>query len=347
MATIALTDTQRCNAFLQQCVRTNVVYWQDFIENHAKDVGTLEQEWEGVVKAIVFGLELKEEWPLVYSLIIEFSNFMERRGYWDSWQTILDRALKTAPQTNSEPNQVNLVALSARLWQRQGDYKQMLAKYRHTIQLARRHNDLFNEGRAYTNLGFFYVEHGQWYRAEVLCCHALHLFETLNYESGQAHTDNHLGVLYTRQKQWEKAQHHLDRACKIWASMADDYGLMFGFMNLGLFFIEKDRPSEALVWSKKALEKAQLAGEASTIGTIKLNIGISYRLQGDFTQAEQYLRQAETIFHHYSNLLGLARVLGDLGLMYQSQQNYSKARLYIELALRGWRNIGNKYGEIR
>src|SRR5262245_14538219 len=155
MATIALNNREACNTFLQRCVLTNLRFWQEYLVHHDADLQALDYEREGVIKAILLGLEQSTAWPQVYQLITNFTDFMERHGYWDTWQIILSRALLVAQQHRDEPCEVTLLALSARLGKRQGHIKQMVSHYWRTIRLARRLGDHFNEGRACTNLGYF------------------------------------------------------------------------------------------------------------------------------------------------------------------------------------------------
>ncbi len=347
MAIVSLNDTQRCNDFLQHCIRTNLTYWQDYVEHHTEDAASLDQEWEAVIKAITLGLELVEGWPLVYPLIINFSSFMERRGYWDIWQTILGRGLKAARQANDEQGQMTLAALSARLWQRQGNYQQMITHYRYTIRLARRQSDRFNEGRVYTNLGYFYVERGQWYRAEILCCHALGIFDAIDNNHGRAHTYNHLGALYIRQRRWNEAKDHLSQAYAIWQATEDDFGLMSALVNFGTLYIEMGSYQEGHHYSQQALQQAQSVGDELTGGHICINIGAAYRLEDNMEVAERYIRQAETVFQRYVSTYGLALVYDNLGLIYLGRQQWDESKAYLQMALNNWQGLGNKPGEIR
>lgn len=342
-----LTDAKSCCDFLEQAILKNLYFWQSYLARHSSDTPALEQEWEGLVKGIFMGLRLEPGWSHVYKLITALAGFMERQGYWDVWREVLSRALTTAPLANDAAGEVTLAALLARLSQRQGRYAEMIAGYRRVMRLARRQGDRFNEARACTNLGYFYIEHGRWQRAEVLCCYALQVFEQLNSDHGRAHTENHLGVLYTWHSRWAEAEQHLHRACAIWQASGDSHGLMYGFMNLGTLYIKREYPNEALFYSKKALEQANLIGDELEIGRIYVNMGLAYSLQGELTTAEVYTRQAEAICKHFFNLHGLTDVLENLGLIYRAQQRWSEAIEHLERALQGWRTLNNKQDEVQ
>lgn len=328
-------------------VLTNLRYWQDYVTANAMDTPALDLKYDLVLKAISFAFKLEDAWPVARDLIDAFASFMERRGYWTSWQTILTEAIETAQRIDDKAGEVLLSALLARLLQRQSHFTQAIRCYQQTIRLARRHGDRYNEARACSNLGYLYFEQGYWWRAEVLGCHALATFEQLGSQHGQAHTENHLGILYTWQGVWDKARQHLERACVLWQAMDDHQGLMYGYMNLGILSIYLESFPEALLYSEKALYQASLVGEELVVGSIYINIALAYRLKKEPLKAEKYTRQAETIFRRFSNTFELANIQENLGAIYVDQQKWIEANSYLNSALAAWRTLKNKYGEIQ
>lgn len=327
----------------RQHVSTNIQYWQVYVRAQQADVAALDAERESILKAITFALDLPAVWPHVYDLIETFSPYMERRGYWESWNRILIQALGTAGQVNDTAGGTTLSTLLARLFQRQGHPRRAIAQYRRTIRLARQTGNHFEEARALSNLGYLYTEHGQWCRAEVLCRHALQIFEEMNSDHGRAHTKNHLGVLFTRQGRYEEAECHLNSACEIWQAMEDDHGLMRGLINLSSLYIEGENGSEALKQTLNAVHQARLTGEESELGTIYLNMGVANRIEGELAQAETCIRQAEAIFRQYTDQLGVALAWISLGTIYTDQKKWPEAREYLEAALELCRGLKNDY----
>jgi tetratricopeptide (TPR) repeat protein len=241
-----LSSGQNFSGLFRHYVLANTQYWQEYVTQRSTDIAALDRERDRILKAISFALDLEAAWPCVYQVIVTFSSFMERRGYWESWNRLLNQALKTAQRLEDVTRATTLSALLARLLQRQSRIEPAILQHRHTIRLARQTGNRFEEARACTNLGFLYIEQGQWYRAEVLCCHALNIFESINSNHGRAHSENHLGFLYTRQCLWDKAQQHLERACTIWQSMGDNHGLMRGFINLSSLYNEMEYGRKSL-----------------------------------------------------------------------------------------------------
>jgi tetratricopeptide (TPR) repeat protein len=349
VAIYSLSDDQRRTQFFQETTLLNLEYWQAWLAQvKSTDIAAINLERNGIVRAILFGLDLGQAvWSTTYSLVTTFSTYMERGGHWDVWYGVLRRATKMAEAVGDEASIVDLSTLLARLLFQQSHFQEACRYYRQTIRLARRTGDQFNEARACSNLGYHYAETGQWYRAEVLCCHALDIFEQIDSQHGQAHTHNHLGCLYLRQEQWPQAEQHLQQACAIWQQMDDKHGLMRGYINLGVLYLNTYRPDKGLSSLSKALDYAQFTGDGLAAGTIYMNIGHAYRLKQEYAEAETYLRRAETIFQDHANTRGLALVQDNLGLVYLDQQCWTEAEFHLKAALAAWRNLDSKYNEIQ
>lgn len=343
MAVVSLKCQPDCRNFWQQRIQLNLTYWQSYLVQNSADTTVLEREWQAIVRAILLGLDLPAAWPAVFQLIVDFSNFMERRGYWDVWQSVLHRALPAATQAD----EITLSVLLARLHQRQGQVKPMIASCRRTIRLARQAGNRYDLARACSNLGYHFIEQGHWHRGEILCCYALEIFEALNSDHGRAHTENHLGILYFRRQLWERAEQHLNRACNIWEAMGDTSGLMFGYINLGALCYEAGRPKEGLRFLQQALALAGQMGDVVFAGRIYLNTGICYRIMGQFNQAEEYLRRADATFKRYPSLYWSGLVLDNLGLLATGRQQWAEAEKQLTLARQIWSDVGNTHHEIR
>jgi tetratricopeptide (TPR) repeat protein len=344
------TSVDRSNGyadFFKRRVVESTRRWQLFVTEKRADTAALEQGQGRILRAISFALASAAAWPAARQLIEAFAPYMERRGYWNTWQDILNQAIAAAARFDDTAGQVTLMALLARLRQRQSHFREAVSLYRRVTRLARRTDNRFEEARACSNLGFLYIDAiGRWQRAEVLCCHALAIFEKLGSEHGQAHTENHLGILYTRRRAWEEAEQHLQRACALWQAMGDHHSLIYGFEGLGWLYLKMEQPVEAHNYLEKALAQTKLTGEEAEIGNICNNIGLAYWQRGDLEKAEAYIGQAEGIFRRFSNVLGLARVWNNLGFVYLHQKKWADAIQYLEHSLAIYRNFNNREDEI-
>lgn len=345
MTIVALTDEQSRLNFFQERILLNLDYWRSYLSHH--EITALDAERNQIIKAVAFALGLQEAWPSVYELMLSFSPYMERRGSLEGWNQYLGRAINVAQQAQDISRVITLSLLLSRLLQRQNCLEEAISQYRRVIRLARGADYDFEEARACTNLGYLYIERGQWWRAEILCCHALSLFERLDNAHGRAHTENHLGFLYTGQGLWDKAHEHLERACAIWEASGDSHGLMYGLMNLGLLYLYMEEPDKSLSYSEKALQQAKISGEELVVGSIYANLSLAYKIKRAWVNAEVYSYRAEVIFRRFSNTFRLAILQDDLGVIYLEQQKWTEANSYLSASLEAWRHLNNKVGEIQ
>lgn len=326
-------------------VLANTRYWLDRVTDRAVEAAGLDHDREQLIRAVDFALDLEAAWPVARELVIALAPLIERRGHWQTWSQLLERAVQAAQQAGDGDGDLTLTALLARLRQQQGRLNEAITYYRRNIRLAHRLHHPFEEGRACTNLGFIWMELGRWQRAEVLCRHALEIFDRINSDHGRAHTENHLGLMYARQGLWQQGRDHLDRACAIWQAMNDRHGLMRGLINLGVLLVDSGDPAAAFPYLDQALELARLTGETVEIANIYTNLGLAYRLSGDLHQAEVYSRQAEDIFLEISNLAKLPGVWQNLARTYLEQGNWAEAQRCLEAALDTQRRLKDRYGE--
>jgi tetratricopeptide (TPR) repeat protein len=347
MAVNHLGDTQRCVDFFQQRLRDLLTYWSDHEAVQQLQITILDREREMILKVITLGLDVAPRWPLVRPLIIALTPYMERRGHWETWHEVLQKAIGVAQCMSDSEHEVTLTALLARLYQRMSRLQDVVRTYRRGIRLARRTNSRFEEARACSNLGYLYIESGYWWRAEVLSCHALAIFEELESDHGRAHTHNHLGVLYTRLRRWQQAETHLQQACSLWLTRNDEHSMVYGFLNLGLHHVEQEKSMPAIEYLSQALEYALRTGERSVLGTIWNNMASAYRHDKEIEKATLCAQQAEAIHREFHNTLGLAQVWNNLGLIHLQKNDLSQADSYFNNSLQTYRQIGHKLGEVQ
>ena len=342
---ISLSDEKEQRKLFTGGIVHNIQYWQEWLKKNDANTDALDREREIILRAISFGLRCKEIWSSVYQLILAFSPYMERRGYWDTWCRILNKASEAASQVGDTPSEANLLVILALMLQRQSRFSEAIIYYRRGISKARQSEEYFAEARAYTNLGFLYIVKGCYWRAEILCLHALGIFESIRNDFGHSRTENHLGLLYIRQQRWDCAEQHLERACNIWRSTGDQHGLMRGYINFSALYNTVGQPNVALTYLRKALDMAEAAGDESSIGTISMNTGFAHYLRGELSKAMSYSRQAETIFERLSDLTELARVQNNLGVIYQHAGKWHEAISCMEASLELWRKLRNRIEE--
>ena len=338
-------NTQSYLPFFQQRMVDMIAHWRDHEAVQTVEVATLDSARDSILKIIALGLDFEPAWPVVRPLLIAFTPYMERRGYWDAWHSLLQQAISAAQRLNDVDGETTLTALLARLCQRMSRPLDVVRYYRQVIRLARQSGNRFEEARACSNLGYFYIDGGRWWRSEALSCHALTEFKALESDHGQAHTHNHLGVLYSRQKRWQESEYNLHKARRIWQLNKDMHSLIYAHMNLGVLYIELQNTQRTLENLENAYRLALLTGETSNIASIWNNMAIAYRQSQKWVEAEQYAKKAEEKFREYSDLHGLASVWQNLGLILAKQEQTELAVRYFKESIVMHRQLGNSIGE--
>jgi tetratricopeptide (TPR) repeat protein len=320
-----LTPNLQYIVYFQDRIMRGLEYWRDHPAIRELKVAILDGERETILTVIGLGLEFPPAWLLVKQLIVALTPYMERRGHWDGWHGVLQKAIAAAQCAGDVGSEITLTALLARLSQRMSRPADVVTYYRRAMRLARQTGNRFEEARTCSNLGYLYIDSGHWWRSEVLSLHALAIFDDLGNTHGQAHTHNHLGVLYTRQKMWCKAEEHLLTAHRIWNYMQDMHGLMRIQGNLGRLYNEMDRPLDAVTHAQLALTYASLTGEESISGTFLMTIAVGYMKQGNMEMACQYANDAEATLLKFSDELQLAYVWHQRSLFYLHTGHLSAA----------------------
>jgi len=277
---------------------------------------------------------------------------MERRGHWERWSQILHTAIANAQMTD-EPSRLPPLALShARLLSRQIRYRESISAYSNAIKLANRTNDDFSKARAWSNLGYLFIELDQWWRAEILCCYALQIFESMQSKHGQAHTHNHLGILYTRQCKWGAAWEHLEKAIGLWQKMNDKQGLLLGNLNLGklandMRMEEIEPPHPAASYLEQVIRDGEQAEDEVMVAVARMNLGIVHKLDENFDEAARLFRKSEHVFERYGDLLNIALISDNLGVNQGDYGCKEEAIAHFKKALSIWRELKSTYGECR
>ncbi len=344
------TTTQQASSYFEAQIRKRLAYWGNHEAVKTIDIQTLDRRRESVLNVISFGLELQDAWPLVRDLMLAFTRFMERRGHWQIWNDLLHRAIAVANHVGDTDGAVTISALLARLYLRQGPPEKTIFHHRQVIALARQAGNHYEEARGLTNLGYFYIDAGYWWRSEVLCCAAMEVIDQIEGEDGdylRAVTENHFGILYQRKNQWLIAEQHYTQACNIWENMEDHRGnLLFGYMNLGVLFIKKSEPNTAIEWHQKALEQVAQNGDNTHQAVVTMNLAVAYQEKEDFDEAIEFYKEAENLLRQNADILNLTRVFGNLGILYRQQQRWEQALEYMQAASEGYKSLNNWEGQL-
>jgi transcriptional regulator with XRE-family HTH domain len=269
----------------------------------------------------------------------------KRLHHWQTKKELLLDAISEAARLEYQQREIELVINLAQHYQERGYHQQAIGFYHNIIPKAQTLTDKqYLLSRVQNNLAYLYTETDEslWPEAEKLCLLALEQFKALKDYDKLAHAHNHAGVLYSHWKRYQLATSHLIIAQRLWEGLNAPENLLHSLINLGLLYIKtKNYPAALDVLNRAEVITLSLQKQAS----IQMNKAVIYRHQSRFDEAERLLQQAETTFHDGQNLTGLARVRGNLGLLFIDKADWLEAKFYLDSSQQIWDYLGNGKGQ--
>ncbi len=337
---------------MEKIVQANVQYWLAYLANISEQTPLSEADLQGAIRALDLAAAIPPTWSQVIPLANALQPYMERRGYWAEWGMFLRNLLARARDEHDQPAEIELLMKLGSLQRRFADYAAAAKFYRQAWLLCRQTGHSQDEAVALSNLGDLYRLQGHTWRAQVLCTHAVELFESLDDTLRVAYTENTIGLIYFDLREWETALKHFDRAEFLFAEIDHSHGLALVRQNMGALFVHMNDPRNALMYFQHALAHYEKVNNAVGSAKTCLNMGLVCLNEGDFSQAEHMLTQAETKFRNIGDALNLARTRHNLGMLYTHLQIWDEAERCFTWAVAEWRrrediwNLANSQGEL-
>lgn len=199
-------------------------------------------------------------------------------------------------------------------------------------------------GKQYTIKGNRAQELGQFEQAERFYQLAHQLVEPGS--QAQAILLQNQGVLWAAKggPYLDRAMANYEQARTIYQALGDEQGLTHILLNEGNFYAND--PEKARARYEEAKRRAEGTGDPYLLGSSLMNIGLTYRQQGDLDQAEGMYRQAQRQFEAAADLAGQAEVLVNQATVEWVRGRRELARQYLQTSEAYLRNIDVEGGKI-
>jgi tetratricopeptide (TPR) repeat protein len=230
---------------------------------------------------------------------------------------------------------------------RAGHWRSLLPLYEHltTAWQPADDSEAQNLGWAWTRLGNFQQNLGDYPGAVTAHQQAYNDFTNLKYLEGQAAALGNLGAVYNSLCTYSQAITYQQESLEISRAIGSKYGEAGSLSNLGSVYHNLDNYKLAITYHQEALdiskEIGDKRGEANCLG----NLGNAYRFLGNYEQAITYYKQSLKILQTIGDKSGAATALSALGNAYGSLKNYEKATTYHQQSLAIECSINDKKGE--
>lgn len=137
---------------------------------------------------------------------------------------------------------------------------------------------------------------------------------------------------------------NFEKAREIYRELGDEIGLANISINEGNLF--KNEPVKARSYYEQARVEIANVQNPFLLGTIELNIGVTYRKEGALDQAEEAYHNARVKFEDVADLLGQSEVELNLAVLEQARGNIELARQHLNSSEAYLRNVDREIEQI-
>ncbi|CAA6808066.1 MAG: Unknown protein [uncultured Aureispira sp.] len=288
--------------------------------------------------------EKQEAWKYYIRDNIQLAKIAFRQHDYERMEQFVDKsfiAYKTYIKVDNKILQ-KIMGLYGALYYKTGDYEEALEKTINAADVVQKDmktkDDTLFLARFYNNIGLFYIELGDIYKAEDYCNNSLSLFKKLGNYFDAATTNLNLGEFFARQGKLEEALLLYKSGLKslVKSKGVPPYQLDQSYINIynGIAYaaIELGSNEEAYTAIQKNLEihKRQADKKDETFSVC----GLYYRAIGNYDKSLTYYKEALAIRKEtYGTEHPLiAQVYFDLGETEQKKNNGRQAQVYYDLA---------------
>lgn len=161
---------------------------------------------------------------------------------------------------------------------------------------------------------------------------ALNLSEQINYLHGLGDAYTRLGLLDKNAGRLNEAVSNYKKSLHYRSADHDSIGIAKCYTNLGNVYNEKEMIDSAIFYQLSALRINEKVAEKGVVVDNYNNLGLSYKNNGDYALAEEYLLSGYQVAKKTNNIeeQRLARICNNLANVYYEQgANMAKAKPYL------------------
>ncbi|MFT5645754.1 MAG: CHAT domain-containing protein [Aureispira sp.] len=267
-----------------------------------------------------------------------------RQQDYESMERFLDNSFSAYKTYIKVENRLlqQIMGLYGALYYKTGNYEEALEKTINAVDVIQKDmkykGDTLCLARFYNNIGLFYIQLGDIYKAEDYCNNSLSLFKKLGNHFDAATTNLNLGEFFTRQGKLEEALFLYNSGIKSLKKSkgVPPYQLDQSYLNIYNGIAEAatklGRYEEAYIAIQKNLEihKRQTDKKDETFSVC----GLYYRTIGDYDKSLDYYKKSLAIRNETYGIEHplIAKVYFELGQTEQKKNNGTQAQAYYNLA---------------
>lgn len=195
---------------------------------------------------------------------------------------------------------------------------------------------------SYNSIGEYYLENGEYAKAQTNFEKSLALSQKIHNTLQQAISKSKLAVVFYYGNQYAKAFDYQINALKIFRKHGAYVQQAEATSALGYILDKQGYQEKALRYYWDALHLRQKVGNPKDIAKSFNAIGDFHYSHGEYTDALKYYLQAYHLSKKVNNSKGIAIALNNMGLVYTEQMRYDEAISHLFESLSKKKKIGNK-----
>jgi signal transduction histidine kinase len=161
---------------------------------------------------------------------------------------------------------------------------------------------------------------------------AYELGKDLKLKKGLAEPINFIGVAYNYKGDRIQAYDFYDRALKTSTLQKDSGQIAYSNNNLGRLFFEQGVLSRSYEYSIRSLAMFEAIDDSSGLAYTYQSLANLYKIQRDFGKAENHYLKAYRMRISLGNTRDIMSALGQIGRLYQDNNEHDKALIYLHKA---------------
>jgi len=317
-----------------------VSYFVWFVQMHQRAYVELEQDSENILNALQRAFEAGLHTELIRG-IIALSPFLQSRGLYTLALLHLERAKEVARANNDILGRINVLLLSARILEQQGNYVQVEAFLQEGVTLARQIQHQEQLSAFLAELGFLYRERGNYAQAETHLLEGREIARRIQHQDQLCSLLNNLSLVAYEQGNYPQAESYLQEGLLLARQLNYQERMCAFLINLGAIAGEQGQSIQSENYFQEALVLARQLGHRQYVSTLLANLGEVAQKQGHLAQAEAYCQEGLVLARQLERRVLLLYLLTNLGAIATEQENYAQAEVYLHEGLNTASQIGN------
>ncbi len=265
------------------------------------------------------------------STLNNIANVYYTQGKYNSGIILARQALTLARATNNRSSEATSLNIIAESYQGQGHFGDALNTLHQALVIYEELEDNPSQGVALLGIAEIYFNQGRYDEALKSCEQSRTIYQHIESSFGQLGEFDALtlmGLIYTRQKLYDKAEDAYEQAKSITKKAGHYIDESAIFNNMGYLYSSIGNNDLALDYFLQALRSTRELGLPYGEAQALDNIGFIYFQKARYAEALKAYWQAQLLWNKLGDKHGEGTTLFNIGTVYERTENYNTALDY-------------------